>query len=176
MRKSIVARVCLLAAFLYFSRMALARILVDGYSLLHSWPDLAPGQPRHSERARDELILILTQYHDVTGEPLTIFFDGAGAPPTVPKKESSREVEVLFSRGGQTADDMIERAAHRFQSYGEVLVVTDDIAERDTVGGMGASVASCANFIRMIETALTELHDELRSRNRAERSRFKRPR
>src|ERR1700734_3520845 len=76
LRKSIVARVCLLAAFLYFSRMALARILVDGYSLLHSWPDLAPGQPRHSERARDELILILTQYHDVTGEPLTIFFDG----------------------------------------------------------------------------------------------------
>ena len=30
--------------------MALVRILVDGYSLLHNWPELAPGQPRHSER------------------------------------------------------------------------------------------------------------------------------
>jgi predicted RNA-binding protein with PIN domain len=33
--------------------MALVRILVDGYSLLHGWPELAPGAPRHSERARE---------------------------------------------------------------------------------------------------------------------------
>jgi uncharacterized protein len=156
--------------------MALARILVDGYSLLHNWPELAPGQPRHSERARDELIHILTKYHDATGEPITVFFDGTGLRGKAPKPDSAREVEVLFSSGGQTADDMIERAAHRFQDYGEVLVVTDDIAERDTVGGMGGSVASCANFVRMIENALTELQDDLRNYNRTERNRFKRPR
>jgi predicted RNA-binding protein with PIN domain len=118
---------------------------------------------------------VLTKYHDVTGEPLTIFFDGSGAPGRVPKHDSSRNVEILFSRGGQTADDLIERAAHRFQSYGEVLVVTDDTAERDTVSGLGASVCSCANFIRMIETVLTELEDELRNYNRSERNRFRRP-
>src|SRR5271170_368823 len=144
--------------------MALVRILVDGYSLLHNWPELAAGAPRHSEHARSELIQILTRYHDVTGEPITIFFDGAGAPPNTPRNESCRAVEVLVSRAGQTAYDMIERAAHRFQSYGEVLVVTDDNAERDVVGGFGGSVASCTNFIRMVEGALTELEDELRDR------------
>ncbi len=175
--------------------MALVRILVDGYnlinalcelkrvlgynqsySLLHNWPELAPGQPRYSERARNELIRILTQYHDATGEPITIFFDGAGAPAGAPKNDSSREVEVLFSRAGQTADDMIERAAHRFKDYGEVLVVTDDFAERDTVDGLGGMVSSCANFIGSIADALTGLQDELRSHNRGERNRFKRPR
>lgn len=156
--------------------MALARILVDGYSLLHNWPELAPGQPRHSERARDELIQILTKYHDATGEPITVFFDGSGPRRGAPKPDSSREVEVLFSQSGQTADDMIERAAHRFQDYGEVLVVTDDTAERDTVGGMGGSVCSCANFIRMIGSAFTELNDDLQNHNRSERNRFKRPR
>jgi predicted RNA-binding protein with PIN domain len=156
--------------------MALVRILVDGYSLLHNWPEIAPGAPRHSARARDELVQILTQYHDATGEPITIFFDGAGAPPNVPKNESSRDVEVLFSRAGQTADDMIERAAHRFQSYGEVLVVTDDNAERDTVGGFGGSVASCGNFIRMIGSALAELRDELKKHNCTEKNRFNKPR
>ncbi len=79
--------------------MALVRILVDGYSLLHNWPELAPGAARHSERAREELVHILTHYHDATGEPVTIFFDGAGAPPNVPKNESGGAVEVLFSRG-----------------------------------------------------------------------------
>jgi predicted RNA-binding protein with PIN domain len=156
--------------------MALVRILVDGYSLLHNWPELAPGAPRHSERARDELIFVLTKYQDMTGEPITVFFDGAGAPSGAPKNESHGNVEVLFSRRGQKADDMIERAAHRFQAYGEVLVVTDDFAERDTVSGFGGHVSSCGNFIRMIEDTLTGLQDELRNHNRAEQNRFKRAR
>ena len=154
--------------------MALVRILVDGYSMLHNWPELAPGQPRHSARAREELIHVLTGYHDVIGTPITVFFDGSGAPPGTPPSESPPVVEVLFSRAGQTADQMIERVAHRFAAYGQVLAVTDDIAERETVTGMGGLASSCANFIRQIESALTELKDELRDYNRAERNRFNR--
>jgi len=154
--------------------MALLRILVDGYSLLHNWPELASGHPRHSERARKELIQMLTRYHDTTGTPVTIFFDGAGAPAGTPQPEMDSAVEVLFSRAGQTADQMIERAAHRFHAHGETLVVTDDHAERDVVSGMGGSVASCANFIRMIGDALTECQDELRNYNRKELNRFNR--
>jgi len=156
--------------------MVLVRILVDGYSLLHNWPELAPGRPRHSARAREELIHILTRYYDATGTPVTVFFDGAGAPTGVPPPESDRSVEVLFSRAGQTADQMIERAAHRFADHGEVLVVTDDVAERETVAGLGGLVSSCANFIRQVEAALTGLQDELRDYNRAERTRFNRSR
>ena len=154
--------------------MALARILVDGYSLLHNWPELAPGQPRHSARAREELIYLLTRYYDATGTPVTVFFDGAGAPAGTPPAESGPVVEVLFSRAGRTADQMIERTAHRFADHGEVLVVTDDVAERETVAGAGALVSSCANFIRQVEDALTGLQDELRNYNRAERNRFNR--
>ncbi len=59
--------------------MALVRILVDGYSLLHGWPDLAPGKPRHSPAAREELIQILIRYQDACGTPITVIFDGAGS-------------------------------------------------------------------------------------------------
>lgn len=154
--------------------MALVRILVDGYSLLHNWPELAPDQPRHSARAREELIHVLTRYQDVTGTPVTVFFDGSGAPAGAPSDESNTGVEVLFSRAGQTADDLIERAAYRFSAYGEAMAVTDDVAERETVSGVGGLTSNCANFIRMVESALTELQDELRDYNRAERNRFNR--
>src|SRR5882672_3552845 len=113
--------------------MALVRILVDGFSLLHSWPELASGKPRHSSAAREELISRLTQYHDACGTPLTIVFDGADAKPEMDQTPSTPEVEILYSRTGQTADQIIERAAYRLKSYGEVLVVTDDLAERETV-------------------------------------------
>ena len=156
--------------------MALVRILIDGYSLLHSWPELAEGAPRHSESARDALVEMLTQYQDASGTPVTVFFDGRGGRKSKPKSEAGKSVEVLFSNSGQTADDLIERAAHRFQPYGEVLVVTDDFAERDTVSGLGGSVASCENFIRMIQNALANLSESLNNHNRSERSRFRRAR
>jgi predicted RNA-binding protein with PIN domain len=155
--------------------MPLVRILVDGYSLLHNWPELAAGTPRHSERARDALVDMLQQYQDASGTPVTVFFDGQGARRARPKNQSGSAVEVLFSTAGQTADDLIERAAHRFQEYGEVMVVTNDFAERDTVSAFGGLVASCENFIRMIDQSLTEMQDNLNRHNRAARNSFRRP-
>jgi len=153
--------------------MALVRILVDGYSLLHSWPELAPGKARHSQAARDELIHVLTRYQDACGTPVTVIFDGAGSKRGRPEAEIEPSVEVLFSRAGQTADQMIERATHRFKEYGEVLVVTDDFAERDTVMSLGGMVASCLGFIQSIESALADLQRELKNYNRKEQRRFK---
>ena len=155
--------------------MALVRILVDGYSLLHNWPELAPGQPRHSAAAREELVHILTQYHDTVGTPITVVFDGGGAPPGTPKLPSTREVEILYSKAGQTADDIIERVAHRLSRYGEVLAVTEDYAERDTVLAVGGMASNCANFIRSVESALGELQQDLKHHNRRELGRYKQP-
>ena len=134
---------------------------MDGYSLLHSWPELAPGKPRHSAIAREELINRLTQYRDACGTPITIIFDGASGP--VVEFPSTPEVEIIYSRTGQTADQIIERVTHRLGSYGEVLVVTDDLAERDTVSSAGAMTSSCMNFIKTINNAVTDL--ERRSLN-----------
>ena len=148
--------------------MALVRILVDGYSLLHNWPELAPGRARHSAAARDELIRRLTLYQDAVSTPVTIFFDGASVRGGRPPAASASEVEVLYSRTGQ----MIERAAYRFGPYGEVLAVTDDHAERDMVISLGGSASSCWSFIQAVENSLAELGDDIKHHNRRERHRF----
>jgi|SRR6185312_52477 predicted RNA-binding protein with PIN domain len=156
--------------------MALVRILVDGYSLLHNWPELAPGKARHSAAARDELVRVLTQYRDAIATPITVVFDGAGAPAGTPKAETSPELEIIYSKAGQTADDVIERVAHRMQPYGEVLAVTDDFAERDTVLSLGGMASSCLNFIQTLESTLTELQRDLKRHNLKERKQFQRSR
>jgi len=156
--------------------VALVRILVDGYSLLHAWPELAEGQPRHSAAAREALIQALTQYYDAVRTPITIFFDGSGAPPGTPKEPCPPEIEVLFSKAGQTADQMIERVAYRMQKYGEVLVVTNDFAERDTVINLGGMASSCEQFIFSLAGARDELAADLKHHNRRERERFRQAR
>jgi predicted RNA-binding protein with PIN domain len=158
----------------YVQDMALVRILVDGYSLLHRWPELANGWPRHSAAAREELIRRLTLYQDAIGTPITVFFDGGGAPTGTPAALSTREMEVLYSRRGKTADQMIERAVHRFSAYGEVLAVTDDHAEQETVLTLGGGVSSCGNFILAVQSTLGELSDDIQQHNRRERHKYQR--
>jgi uncharacterized protein len=156
--------------------VAWVRILVDGYSLLHRWPGLAAGRARHSAAARDELLRVLTRYGDAVVTPITVIFDGGGARGDAPKAESTPGLEVLFSRAGQTADDIIERVVHLLQPHGEVLVVTDDHAERATVLSLGGMTSSCDRFMREIELKLGEFEGELRHHNRQERRRFLQPR
>jgi predicted RNA-binding protein with PIN domain len=156
--------------------VALVRILIDGYSLLHRWPELAPGRPRHSSAAREALLARLRQYRDATHVPITVFFDGQGAPAGTPGPDSSPDLEILYSRQGRTADDLIERTAVRLRPYGEVLVVTDDFAERDTVSAFGGLVSSCGLFIQQVESTLQESAGELLRYNRRERDAFRRSR
>ena len=127
-------------------------------------------------RPGNELIRQLTLYQDAIGTPITVFFDGGGAPAGTPPALSTPAMEVLYSRAGQTADDMIERVAHRFAPYGEVLAVTDDLAERDTVVSLGGSTSSCWHFIQTVHNTLAEQADELKHYNRQERHRFQRHR
>ena len=154
--------------------MAFVRILVDGYCLLHSWPELAPGKARHSAFARDELVRRLTQYRDASGTPVTIVFDGTGSRSRESEVKSTPEVEIIFSRAGNNADQIIERAAHQLVSFGEVLVVTDDHLERETVMASGGVASSCLNFIQTVESALAEMQNDLKHHNRRERNKFKR--
>jgi predicted RNA-binding protein with PIN domain len=153
--------------------MAVVRILVDGYSLLHGWPELAPEHSRFSAQARDELIHALARYADASHTPITVVFDGAG--PRGPERDpnSSASMEIIYSRAGQTADQVIERVTHRMKPYGEVMAVTDDFAERDTVIAMGGVASSCRSFISMVEGALGDLKNDLERYNSREKRRYK---
>jgi uncharacterized protein len=157
--------------------MAWVRILVDGYSLLHHWPELAPGKPRHSAAARDELLHHLRQFQDATQTPITVVFDGARAPKgTPPPENSSSAFEILYAPEGKTADDLIERAACRLAEYGQVLVVTNDHAERNAVEAAGALASSCESFIQEVALTLGDLARDIDQYNRRERRLFQRPR
>ncbi len=153
--------------------MALVRILVDGYSLLHRWLELAPGQARYSAAARGELIQQLILYRDAVGTPITVVFDGAGKKPDASQFPSTPEMEIIYSRAGQTADQIIERVTHRLKRFGEVLAVTDDHAERDLVISMGGMASSCFNFIQDIENTLRQQQREIKRHNLKERTKFK---
>jgi predicted RNA-binding protein with PIN domain len=105
-----------------------------------------------------------------------VVFDGSGPRGGKTPRTPTPELEVLYSCAGQTADDIIERVAVRLQPFGEVLAVTDDYAERDTVFYHGGMAVSCFNFIEDMQNVLEEQGRDIAQHNRRERIRFKNPR
>ncbi len=151
------------------------RILVDGYSLTHHWLELEPGKPRHSEQVRNRLIQILRKFQSAYQTPITLVFDAAFVNQKRRRSEgemNTDDFEILFTQSGQTADEVIERVTHRLVEYGNVVAVTNDRAEQDTVRAMGGYAVRCEEFVTQIKKVLSEQESFIRDHNKKERRAF----
>lgn len=115
-------------------------LLVDGYNVIGSWPSLREIRDTVSlQEARDRLISLLDEYAAMTSEEVVLVFDAIYQQPGLRKPHSSGKVVVLFSRAGETADQVIERVATRLVRSGcAVRVATSDAAEQSYIFGIGA--------------------------------------
>lgn len=128
--------------------MSRERVIIDGYNLLHAHPAYAAVAREDIDSARTRLVADLSGF--AQGGPRTVVvFDGAGNPASDGAPHHVGALTVIFSPSGVSADATIEALAHRWRERGEpVLVVTSDVATRETVRGSSVSVRSSAEFAR----------------------------
>ena|SRR5215467_13603257 len=115
-------------------------LIVDGHSVIFAWPELRRLHARRSSLAREALIKQLRDYQDWTGVRVVIVFDGRG--PKVEASSDPGEVQIFYSRTGQTADAIIERLASKYAKRFELMVATCDSMEAETVQACGAESIS----------------------------------
>lgn len=121
--------------------------IIDGYNVLHAHPVLGPALRDDLDAARARLVAELAGF--AQGGPQTIVvFDGAGNPASDGAPHHLGPLTVIFSKAGVSADAVIEGLGRRFRDRGErAVVVTSDVATRDTVFSGSVSVLSAATFI-----------------------------
>lgn len=141
-------------------------MLVDGYSVLHFWPQLRKLAGRSLQLQREALITVLQQFGDATGQKMTVVFDGYAAKHKPDKNAPTVGIEILFSSAGYTADDVIERFVAQSERPGNIIVVTSDNLERQTVETLGAQSMSCELFEKEVTAALGELAKLVREHSR----------
>lgn len=135
--------------------MAIEHILVDGYSILHQWEEFRKIRLKNLAASRQALIHLLTQFHDCRGGRLTIVFDGRSFSKA--KETFSTDIQVIYSKEGQTADSVIERIVGQSPHPNIFLIATDDHAEQNIVEAFGAQTISCDGFHAMVKTELEDL-------------------
>ena len=115
-------------------------LIVDGHSVIFAWPELRKLHARRSSLAREALLKQLRDYQDWTGVRVVVVFDGKGRKVDAISEPS--EVQVFYSRSGQSADAIIERLASKYAKQYELMVATSDSMEAETVHACGAESIS----------------------------------
>jgi predicted RNA-binding protein with PIN domain len=135
------------------------RVIVDGYNVIHAWPELKRLLAGASlEAARDRLIERLSVFGMVVGADLTVVFDAHHSTARTNSEETVEGVRVLFTRKGHSADHAIERIAYEASQAGDMITVaTSDRFQRDLVRGMGGAVISALELERRVIDAEAEL-------------------
>ena len=115
-------------------------LIVDGHSVIFAWPELRKLHARRSSLAREALLKQLRDYQDWTGVNVVVVFDGKGK--RVEATSDPAEVQVFYSRNGQSADAIIERLASKYAKRYQLVVATSDSMEAETVHACGAESIS----------------------------------
>ena len=99
-------------------------LIIDGYNLLHVGQSPVQMTSEDLERRRDRLIEGLAWYRQMRPCNITVVFDGWQGGWATERKEKRRGMDILFSRLGETADEVIRRLVKEKGSG--VVVVTSD--------------------------------------------------
>jgi uncharacterized protein len=126
-------------------------LIVDGHSVIFAWPELRKLHVRRSSLAREALIKRLRDYQDWTGVRVVVVFDGKGRK--VETTSGPADVQVFYSRTGQTADAIIERLASKYAKRFELMVATSDSMEGETIEACGAEWISPAALHGLLSSA-----------------------
>jgi predicted RNA-binding protein with PIN domain len=139
-----------------------ARLIVDGYNVVHAWPSLKRlASDASLEAARDKLVERLSVLGMISGESVTVVFDAHKS--TAISEQTVDGVQVVFSRRGRSADHVIERLAYEAAAAGDIITVaTSDRFQRDLVRGMGGGVISALELERRVIEAEDEMTRKVR--------------
>ncbi len=119
-------------------------LVIDGYNVTKTG---FANLPLEAQRAR--LVSGLGGLAAQSGAEITCVFDGAALTGPVPSA-APRGVRVLFSKPGQTADDLIRRLVRAEPSGRPVVVVSSDREVADGVRTAGARALPAAALIRRL--------------------------
>lgn len=133
--------------------MSRSRYIVDGYNVLHAHPVHGREVERDLDVARAHLVADLSAFAE-SGPRTVVVFDGAGNPFSDGSPHHLGALTVIFSPADTSADSVIEALARRYRERGEpTVVVTSDMATRDTVRSGTVSVLASERFVEDLVAA-----------------------
>lgn len=126
-------------------------LIIDGYNLLGARGKLGAKLGKDAESIREELLRELSLYRTRTTHAVSLVFDGWQQGMGTERHEHRAGVELLYSKKGERADQVIQRLAKEYGA--DCAVVSSDREVADYAREMGAFVMRAEEFDRQLRKA-----------------------
>jgi predicted RNA-binding protein with PIN domain len=136
-------------------------LIIDGYNLLHVDRTLIQLNPIELQWERDRLIGQLSAYQKVKQWEITVVFDGWQGGWSTEKRERKKGIEIIFSKVGEKADEVIKRLVK--ERGAGAMVITSDREISRYAERMAVAVIPSDQFKEKMETASIEVEKGLRN-------------
>ena len=101
-------------------------LIVDGYNMIFAWEDLAWQAKQDLDAARRQLCDRLSSYAGFTHRRVIVVFDGYKQKGNPGEKGNFHNIQLAYTKEGETADAYIQSLAHEIGSNYAVRVATSD--------------------------------------------------
>ncbi|SDB31324.1 NYN domain-containing protein [Eubacterium oxidoreducens] len=131
-------------------------LLVDGYNVIFSWSELNAIAKDNIDGARMKLMEILSDYQGIRDGYLIVVFDAYRIEGHEEEVMRYHNIDVVYTKEAETADQYIEKTAHRLGKNHNIRVATSDGLEQIIIRGQGCRLTSSRELKEEIERAMSE--------------------
>ena len=146
--------------------------LVDGYNLLFADDELTAASKVDIGLARERLLDALHNYAACKNCPMIVVFDGYKARGNPGDKQLSEQLQVVYTKEGQTADAYLEALAARIGSNYAVRMVTSDSLVQLSTFRSGLLRVSSREMWEELDRCRGEISRYLAEHNQKENRKF----
>lgn len=137
-----------------------AYLLVDGYNIIYAWADLKELAMLNLDGARGKLLDILCNYQGMKKCELIVVFDAYRIQGHPTEIFNYHNIHVVFTKEAETADQYIEKFAHKHAKKYDVTVATSDGLEQIIIRGQGCKLLSARDLQEDIRFMGNRLQEE----------------
>ena len=101
-------------------------IIVDGYNVIFAWDDLAETAKHDLDAARRQLMDALSSFAGFKKHRIILVFDGYKQKGNLGEKSQFHNIQVVYTKEGETGDQYIEALAAQIGNNYSVRVATSD--------------------------------------------------
>ncbi|GAB6180394.1 TetM/TetW/TetO/TetS family tetracycline resistance ribosomal protection protein [Desulfotomaculum defluvii] len=139
-------------------------LLVDGYNIIHDWPELKELADENMDSARMKLLDSLSNYQGIRKCQVIVVFDAYRVQGHIEEVIDYHNIHMVFTREAQTADQYIERFAHDNQKKYHITVATSDGLQQLIIRGAGCALLSARELKMEIDEANERVSQEIQRR------------
>ncbi|MBO5757170.1 MAG: NYN domain-containing protein [Clostridia bacterium] len=134
-------------------------LIVDGYNVIYAWDALKQTADYSLEKAREELMDMLSDYHAFTKTDVLLVFDAYLVKDGAGSEIKHDGYRIVYTKQDQTADAYIEQIMHDLGPDYSIRVVTGDRLLQFSAVSYGISRMTAKEFLAEITQVGNEITD-----------------